>query len=849
MHPGGNTEQTNSTEQNDYENTSQQCECTLSTCCLTCLSALTGKVIRKRIRGSIIQLCYKSIIVRLLSSIVIFTASILWFGFALNFTRDIIFIPFSHSFNAQNFKRTAWIYAAVPGIMHFSAHYFWFLTQLAFHCYRKEEIPETEPPRSMGEKYGLLCDINRIVKVYRNATLFLVVLLPWSLPWDDPFSAIFAPIGVLSLFVYLIGHLIHIIGVFIFFLRSLSFADNIDSYYKIQNSTNDNPVLHEEKKQNENNTNDNVQVNKIENELSAFWCVPLIIVFPLLDYNSSHRLQLIWYAILFIVYRLLFMNFSIDETPNENMTLDGIISTKRLIQSFMYHSDKIKKLIALFSKSSEIVRSNQQFYKYKLFVMVVLRILLTTVNFIIKDMHCPLTVTIIYVSLYAIFIFFWVPPIFNTIHSNRIIKYQMWIIQLLLIFMFAMVIFTILFTAHITGIAITSVPDESLLIPIIRVNLLLYSSIMLVYHIYHLYRNAPVEKFYTSGVALWQEKHDKISIFVHTYNYMYMFLIVIVCVGIVFSNSLYLQQAAEHQTIMDQYVDKSGTFIFNETVDQHRLEACHWEYESLNIVDMMLFAALAYMPSERVESEIKMFYNRTDLQIKFDNRFKNFKPNGHGEVTYFTVTTPNVVLVSIRGTQLGYEWLIDFDIWIESVVNQVMSVLFPWSRLYPHDLIKSIIGAMSISPGAAILRSQYTERTKRYYVAQMINKLKEISKEYPEPRSLILVGHSLGGGLAKLAGLYLNRTKLIVSISGPGITYSHAKYVATESLNARIFNILHDRDIVPWADKQEGLIQMITCPEQYNRIQCHAILPMFCNMLQNCGNPRKFAINENICKP
>jgi hypothetical protein len=104
--------------------------------------------------------------------------------------------------------------------------------------------------------------------------------------------------------------------------------------------------------------------------------------------------------------------------------------------------------------------------------------------------------------------------------------------------------------------------------------------------------NVPVEKFYISGVILWKEKHDKTSIFVHTYNYMYMFLIVIVCVGITFSNSLYLQQAAKHQTRMDEYANKSGTFIFNETVDQYRLEACHWEYESLNIVDMMLFAAL-----------------------------------------------------------------------------------------------------------------------------------------------------------------------------------------------------------------------------------------------------------------
>ncbi len=107
--------------------------------------------------------------------------------------------------------------------------------------------------------------------------------------------------------------------------------------------------------------------------------------------------------------------------------------------------------------------------------------------------------------------------------------------------------------------------------------------------------------------------------------------------------------------------------------------------------------------------------------------------------------------------------------------------------------------------------------------------------------------------MAKSVGIGLNRTDSIVSISGPGITYSHTKYdeikfVSAESLNTCILNIIHDRDMVLWADKQEGLIQTITCPKQYNRIQCYAILPMFCNMLRKYGNPRDFTINENICE-
>lgn len=150
--------------------------------------------------------------------------------------------------------------------------------------------------------------------------------------------------------------------------------------------------------------------------------------------------------------------------------------------------------------------------------------------------------------------------------------------------------------------------------------------------------------------------------------------------------------------------------------------------------------------------------------------------------------------------------------------------------------------------------SHRSEDSKRFYVLQMIRILENIQQKYSSKRAFIIVGHSLGGGLAKLSGIALNFSSVLISVSGPGITHAHAtvdrtKDIPISAINGRIFNIYHDRDLVPWVDKQEGLIQIVTCPKHYRRLQCHSVTPLFCHVVQICGNPRHFRVNPNICQP
>lgn len=177
-------------------------------------------------------------------------------------------------------------------------------------------------------------------------------------------------------------------------------------------------------------------------------------------------------------------------------------------------------------------------------------------------------------------------------------------------------------------------------------------------------------------------------------------------------------------------------------------------------------------------------------------------------------------------------------------------MLFPWSKLFPENLTSKIIYHM-----ASLKRlSHRSDESRRFYVLKMIKILEKIYRKYQDKKTFIVVGHSLGGGLAKLSGIALNFTDVLISVSGPGITHAHAtvdqtKDVPMETINRRIFNIYHDRDLVPWIDKQEGLIQIVTCPSEFKRLQCHYVAPLFCHVVRICGNPRGFKVNPNICIP
>jgi hypothetical protein len=93
------------------------------------------------------------------------------------------------------------------------------------------------------------------------------------------------------------------------------------------------------------------------------------------------------------------------------------------------------------------------------------------------------------------------------------------------------------------------------------------------------------------------------------------------------------------------------------------------------------------------------------------------------------------------GTKLLYEWLIDFDTWNEAFLYQILSILFPWSKLFPEYMTARIIKHLSILERLVNVNLKQLNK-QRFYLQQLVPKLKRIRQLYRNKRSFILVGHS-----------------------------------------------------------------------------------------------------------
>jgi len=70
---------------------------------------------------------------------------------------------------------------------------------------------------------------------------------------------------------------------------------------------------------------------------------------------------------------------------------------------------------------------------------------------------------------------------------------------------------------------------------------------------------------------------------------------------------------------------------------------------------------------------------------------------------------------------------------------------------------------------------------------------------------VLLVGHSLGGGVAKIVGARLGLT--VFAVGAPGITLAHKIFgISSQHVGRGEINLINTGDIVPLIDSIQGLI-------------------------------------------
>eukprot|EP00727_Mastigamoeba_balamuthi_P008233 m51a1_g4030 hypothetical protein (1766) ;mRNA; r:644932-651930 len=259
------------------------------------------------------------------------------------------------------------------------------------------------------------------------------------------------------------------------------------------------------------------------------------------------------------------------------------------------------------------------------------------------------------------------------------------------------------------------------------------------------------------------------------------------------------------------------------------LPICRWRFteQNISVIDAGFFIDIAYYPEETA---------REMLATWFGGSWELFNPADANISTeysqWYEFRRNRTCVLAIRGTSNDFDVLRDADIWLQSLIVRVLQTFVPGFGLLPFSLSRSFVDM-----------SSWPWRDESYHYSSIV----EYIDAYPCDDRLI-VGHSLGGGLAQIVST-ISRIPS-VTFSPPGSLYSSVKLGIDNTENIKrlahyLVSVIPDKDVVPMVDVQKGHIVTIPCLSG-NIASCHSTIRTSCYLLNSCGEPsgRTFAQTE-----
>jgi lipase ATG15 len=187
-----------------------------------------------------------------------------------------------------------------------------------------------------------------------------------------------------------------------------------------------------------------------------------------------------------------------------------------------------------------------------------------------------------------------------------------------------------------------------------------------------------------------------------------------------------------------------------------------------------------------------------------------------------------VTILSIKGSSFNKDIYLDVQLFISTVL---MTLLNTFSLITQKNLWSFKIMEYSLS-------IPYRIFFRHLIIDEYLNKLKDAynDNEYQFFNDVVIVGHSLGGGLAKLFGRMVK--KQAISLSGPGINAFHSLWNykgESENFEISAIDLVPDRDFVPRVEVSGGTIYRIIC--KFGAFGCHSTVNSLCEVLIMCNSP------------
>ncbi|KAG7401138.1 hypothetical protein PHYBOEH_002696 [Phytophthora boehmeriae] len=319
--------------------------------------------------------------------------------------------------------------------------------------------------------------------------------------------------------------------------------------------------------------------------------------------------------------------------------------------------------------------------------------------------------------------------------------------------------------------------------------------------------------------------------------------------------------------------------LANEThqplsVEDPLYASCSNRWNGLSLIDLAFFAEAAYFDplSNDTAEFISTIFDHELGDIHVHLPALNTKTGS--KLDFFEAHIPklNTSVISVRGTDIWRftDFVEDVKMFFEPVVFSVLSAIFPTIRIWPDVTFSTLIELYSEM--IALFGLQH----ESWYYHELLDYVTSLTD-----RKVVLTGHSMGGGIARLVGSIVGTTS--VTFSPPGFVQSYSKLVHhiggmsmkvdRASLHHRNFAVVPEYDPITMIDAQAGMTQKISCdtPHLSMQLSCHMLEGTLCNLVEHCGSARKrissclfkhniagatedmlpqvFAVIAAICKP